>query len=75
MLEGEREEGKEIVGETGGGAQPKEEEEDEEEQEEGEENSPFKPFTLPGEWVTRADTLHELKSASEVISGGSDPYL
>lgn len=49
-LEGERERGKEMEGETGGGAQPKEEEEEEEEQEEGEEdNSPFKPFVLPGE--------------------------
>lgn len=49
--EGERERSKEMGEETGGGAQPKEEEEEEEDQEEGqEENAPFKPFILPGEW-------------------------
>lgn len=52
-LEGDGERGKEMGGETGGGAQLKEEEEEEEEeQEEGEgevENAPFKPFVLPGE--------------------------
>lgn len=51
-LDGDGERGKEMGGETGGGAQIKEEEEEEEEeQEEGEgENAPFKPFVLPGEW-------------------------
>lgn len=49
-LDGERESGKEMGVDTGGGAQPKEEEEEEEEQEEGEEeDAPFKPFVLPGE--------------------------
>uniref|UniRef100_A0A3B4UV78 Solute carrier family 24 member 6a n=1 Tax=Seriola dumerili TaxID=41447 RepID=A0A3B4UV78_SERDU len=56
MLEGETERGKEMGGETGGGAQPKEEEEEEEEQEEGEENTPFKPFILPG-WCVRLKWL------------------
>ncbi|KAG8003990.1 Sodium/potassium/calcium exchanger 3 [Nibea albiflora] len=50
-LDGERESGKEMGVETGGGAQPKEEEEEEEEQEEGEEeDAPFKPFVLPDRW-------------------------
>ena len=54
MLEGERERGKEIGVETGGGVQSKEEEEEEEEQEEGEEeNTPFKPFVLPGECLIK----------------------
>ncbi|XP_010771257.1 sodium/potassium/calcium exchanger 3 [Notothenia coriiceps] len=50
-LEGER--GKETEGETGGGAQPKDEEEEEEEEEEGqeegeeEEDAPLKPFVVP----------------------------
>ncbi|XP_040904014.1 sodium/potassium/calcium exchanger 3 [Toxotes jaculatrix] len=58
MPEGERERGKEIVGETGGGAQPKEEEEEEEEQEEREEeNAPFKPFVLPDSWCMRLKWL------------------
>lgn len=49
-LEGDRERGKEMGGEIGGGAQHKEEEEEEEELEEGEgENAPFNPLTLPGE--------------------------
>uniref|UniRef100_A0A3Q1H2M1 Solute carrier family 24 member 6a n=1 Tax=Acanthochromis polyacanthus TaxID=80966 RepID=A0A3Q1H2M1_9TELE len=52
-MDGERDRGKEMGGETGGEAQPKEEEEEEEEQEEGEdENTPFKPFVLPG-WCMR----------------------
>lgn len=47
--EGELERGKETVGETCGGGQPKEQEEEEEEQEDqDEENVPFKPFVLPG---------------------------
>lgn len=55
-LEGERERAKEMGEETGGVAQPKEEEEEEEEQEEGqEENAPFKPFVMPGEWWRQAD--------------------
>ncbi|TKS72285.1 Sodium/potassium/calcium exchanger 3 [Collichthys lucidus] len=51
-LDGERESGKEMGVDTGGGAQPKEEEEEEEEeQEEGEEeDAPFKPFVLPDRW-------------------------
>ncbi|GAA6225310.1 sodium/potassium/calcium exchanger 3-like isoform X2 [Lates japonicus] len=58
MLEGDRERGKETVGETGGGAQSKEEEEEEEEQEEGEEeNAPFKPFILPDGWCVRLKWL------------------
>ncbi|XP_034545114.1 sodium/potassium/calcium exchanger 3 isoform X2 [Notolabrus celidotus] len=57
--EGERERDKETVGESDGGAQPKdEEEEEEEEQEEGdEENSPFKPFVLPVGWCMRVKWL------------------
>ncbi|XP_023263151.1 sodium/potassium/calcium exchanger 3-like isoform X2 [Seriola lalandi dorsalis] len=57
MLEGETERGKEMGGETGGGAQPKEDEEEEEEQEEGEENTPFKPFILPDGWCVRLKWL------------------
>lgn len=59
-LDGDGERGKEMGGETGGGAQLKEEEEEEEEQEEGEgENAPFKPFVLPGECWMKADTNTE----------------
>lgn len=48
MLESERELSKEISGEARGAAVSKEEEE--EEQDEGEDhNSPFNPFSLPGE--------------------------
>ncbi|XP_074529366.1 sodium/potassium/calcium exchanger 3-like isoform X2 [Halichoeres trimaculatus] len=50
---------KETMGETDGGAQPKdEEEEEEEEQEEGdEENALFKPFDLPDGWCSRVKWL------------------
>ncbi|XP_020500996.1 sodium/potassium/calcium exchanger 3 isoform X2 [Labrus bergylta] len=59
LPEGERERGKEAVGETDGGAQPKDEEdEEEEEQEEGvDENAPFKPFVLPDGWCVRVKWL------------------
>ncbi|XP_059201737.1 sodium/potassium/calcium exchanger 3 isoform X2 [Centropristis striata] len=54
--EGER--GKETGGETGRGAQLKEEEEEEEEQEEGEEeDAPFGPFILPEGWCMRLKWL------------------
>ncbi|KAM8733334.1 sodium/potassium/calcium exchanger 3 isoform 2-T2 [Acanthopagrus schlegelii] len=57
-LEGERERGKEMGGETGEGAQPKEEEEEDDDQEEGEEErSPFKPFVLPDGWCDRLKWL------------------
>lgn len=49
-LEEERERGKEMAADAAGELQPKEEEEEEEEQEDGEdENTPFKPFVLPGQ--------------------------
>lgn len=43
----EEERGKEVAGVMGGGAQHKEEAEDEEGEDE---DAPFKPFVLPGEW-------------------------
>lgn len=49
-LEGDRARGKEAAGETGMGAEHKDEEEEEEHEEGEEENAPFKPFLLPGEW-------------------------
>ncbi|XP_025998944.1 sodium/potassium/calcium exchanger 3-like isoform X2 [Astatotilapia calliptera] len=56
--EGELERGKETVGETCGGGQPKEQEEEEEEQEDqDEENVPFKPFVLPDGWCVRLKWL------------------
>uniref|UniRef100_UPI0037E9AEBE sodium/potassium/calcium exchanger 3-like isoform X2 n=1 Tax=Semicossyphus pulcher TaxID=241346 RepID=UPI0037E9AEBE len=58
LPEGERERGKETVGETDGGAEPKDEEEEEEEQEEGDdEKAAFKPFILPGGWCVRVKWL------------------
>ncbi|XP_029918034.1 sodium/potassium/calcium exchanger 3-like [Myripristis murdjan] len=53
-LEGEREK---EMGETVGGAQPKEEEEEEDQEEEDEERVPFKPFVLPDSWCDRLKWL------------------
>uniref|UniRef100_A0A3Q3W5K5 Sodium/calcium exchanger membrane region domain-containing protein n=1 Tax=Mola mola TaxID=94237 RepID=A0A3Q3W5K5_MOLML len=55
-LEGDRARGKEAAGETGMGAEHKDEEEEEEHEEGEEENAPFKPFLLPG-WCVRLKWL------------------
>lgn len=59
LPEGERERGKETVGEADAIAQPKDEEDEEEEEhvEGDDENAPFKPFVVPDGWCMRVKWL------------------